>query len=293
MEGLSVGDAFGQCFFGSVSNSEAKLAERILPPATWFYTDDTVMALAILEVLAQKETVDQDRLAQLFADKYQAEPNRGYGGTAHRILRHIGEGMPWQQAASQVFDGMGSIGNGGAMRAAPIGAYFYDDLDEVVRQATLSAEVTHSHLEGQAGAVAVALAAAYVQSRAGHERAASGREMLETAIKHTPESDTRSKLNKALALPFTYSVQTAASVLGNGMKLTSPDTVPFSLWCAARHLDHFEEALWTTVSGLGDRDTTCAIVGSIVILGHTLSAIPGEWLRRREELPLASPISGV
>jgi hypothetical protein len=46
--------------------------------------------------------------------------------------------------------------------------------------------------------------------------------------------------------------------------LSAQDTVPFALWCAARHLDDYAEALRLTVSGLGDRDTTCAIVGGIV-----------------------------
>jgi hypothetical protein len=32
-------------------------------------------------------------------------------------------------------------------------------------------------------------------------------------------------------------------------------------WCASQHLTDDEQALWLTVGVLGDRDTTCAIVG--------------------------------
>ena len=64
----------------------------------------------------------------------------------------------------------------------------------------------------------------------------------------------------------------------------APDTVPFTLWCAARHLDDFEAAMWTTVSGLGDRDTTCAIVGGIVALYVGAAGIPQEWQQARESL---------
>jgi ADP-ribosylglycohydrolase len=60
------------------------------------------------------------------------------------------------------------------------------------------------------------------------------------------------------------------------------DTVPFCLWVVEHYRDDFEQALWTTVGGLGDRDTTCAIVGGIVALTST---IPTEWLKRREALP--------
>jgi ADP-ribosylglycohydrolase len=51
---------------------------------------------------------------------------------------------------------------------------------------------------------------------------------------------------------------------------------------AAHHGFDFETALWTTVAGGGDRDTTCAIVGSIVGLS---ADIPETWLRAREPLP--------
>jgi ADP-ribosylglycohydrolase len=61
-------------------------------------------------------------------------------------------------------------------------------------------------------------------------------------------------------------------------------TVPFTLWCAVRHLADFEAAMWTTVSGLGDRDTTCAIVGGIVALYVGVEGIPAEWLHARESL---------
>lgn len=79
-------------------------------------------------------------------------------------------------------------------------------------------------------------------------------------------------------------VGSAVRVLGNGSRVISQDTVPFAIWCAARHLECYEEALWTTVAGLGDRDTTCAIVGGIVALTEGGTAIPAEWIEARESL---------
>jgi ADP-ribosylglycohydrolase len=77
----------------------------------------------------------------------------------------------------------------------------------------------------------------------------------------------------------------AAVTLGNGSQVISSDTVPFTLWCAARHLKDYQEALWTTVAGYGDRDTTCAIVGGIVALSSGPGSIPEEWRQAREHLP--------
>lgn len=80
-------------------------------------------------------------------------------------------------------------------------------------------------------------------------------------------------------------VEHAAATLGNGSLISAQDTVPSTLWCAARHLDNYEEALWATVSGLGDRDTTCAIVGGIVACYTGVDGIPVEWRASREPLP--------
>ena len=73
--------------------------------------------------------------------------------------------------------------------------------------------------------------------------------------------------------------------MGNGSRVLVADTVPFALWCAARHINNYEEALWATVSGLGDRDTTCAIVGGIVALAWE-NSVPEGWLKAREALKL-------
>jgi ADP-ribosylglycohydrolase len=62
------------------------------------------------------------------------------------------------------------------------------------------------------------------------------------------------------------------------------ERLPFAFWCAARHLDDFQQVMWTRVSGLGDRDTTCAIVGGIVALAVGPRRIPSEWIAARERL---------
>src|SRR5262249_29220208 len=116
------------------------------------------------------------------------------------------------------------------------------------------------------------------------EHSEPGRELLEVALEYTPPGETRRGLEYALTLDLELSPQTAASYLGSGMKVISSDTVPFALWCAARHIDNYEDALWATVSGLGDRDTTCAIVGGVVALAVGRAGLPVHWLAAREPL---------
>lgn len=282
LDGLSVGDAFGQRFFMDPAVVGEIIARRIVPDAPWAYTDDTEMALSIAEALEQRGHIDPDELALAFARRYDRAPNMGYGGTAHDILRSIHTGSPWREVAQQVFSGSGSMGNGAAMRVAPLGAYFADDLARVRQEALASAAPTHAHPDGQAGAVAVAVAAAMAWQLRDKP---DGTKLLETAFAHTPDGETRQGIAKALELREKgFSIQGAAAVLGTGYRVISCDTVPFSLFCAARHLDDYVEAMWDTVAGLGDRDTTCAIVGGIVALSAGKTPIPKDWLAARSPL---------
>jgi ADP-ribosylglycohydrolase len=43
--------------------------------------------------------------------------------------------------------------------------------------------------------------------------------------------------------------------------------------------------LWAAVSGLGDIDTNCAIVGGIVAMSAGADSIPADWIEAREPLP--------
>lgn len=278
LEGLSVGDAFGQRFFGPDDWAKEQVTARRLPPSTWITTDDTEMATAIVDVLAEHGHIHASALARAFVRRYAAEPNRGYGGGASRLLQRIRDGAAWSEASRELFGGAGSMGNGGAMRVAPIGAYFADDLLSVIREARVSAAVTHAHIEGQAGAVAVAAAAAWAcRERAGSNPAG----LLPFAQRLCPPGPTHDGLRLAQRLPAATTPTEAAELLGSGARLLSSDTVPFALWCASRHLDDFEAALWAAVEGLGDRDTTCAMVGGIVA---AVAPPPSRWVQSREPL---------
>ena len=77
LAGLSVGDAFGECFFVFPATVAELVAARALPDPPWTYTDDTQMALSLVATLAQDGTLDQDRLALRFAAQF--DPERSYG----------------------------------------------------------------------------------------------------------------------------------------------------------------------------------------------------------------------
>jgi len=280
--GLSVGDAFGESFFDSRHMLENWIEDRKCPPGRWSFTDDTMMALSIVSVLEEYKEIDQDALVFSFAKNF--DPMRGYGLAMHHALPRIAAGEDWSTVASNLFGGEGSFGNGASMRVAPVGAYFAEDILEVRRNAALSAQVTHTHPEAAAGAIAVALAAAWA-ARMRHNEVPTPGEFIEKVVKGVPDSMTRRGILKAQEIPPLATPSDAANILGSGQQITTQDTVPFVIWCAAHFLEDYENALWNTVSGFGDMDTTCAMVGGIVALYTGLEGIPKQWLTQREPLP--------
>ena len=273
LDGISVGDAVGM----RILVRPERLETKKLPDGPWRWSDDTHMALSVVENLALFGAINQDKLIEAFATRYNADPYRGYGFGMRRLLAKFGQ-KPWMEAAQSLFGGTGSFGNGAAMRAPPIGACFAGDLETSAAQARLSAQVTHAHPEGQAGAIAVAVAAALAATPS----CPRGNGFIERILSLTPSGLTHDGLAKALHIPHDQ-LQRAIDELGTGHNISSQDTVPFCIWVAAHHLDDFEEAMWATATGLEDADTTCAIVGGIVAL--SAKNIPQQWLQAREGLP--------
>lgn len=284
LEGLSVADAFGGFFeFGRPDMVEFHLKNRRLPPTPWHYTDDTNMALSIYQILREYGEIRQDELANSFAEHF--DRTRGYGMGARALMVRMRKGAHWRDVSAILF-GEGSYGNGGAMRVAPVGAYFADDLDAAIENARLSAEITHAHPEGVAGAIAVAIATAYAWRLREAGEKPSRSQFIDAVLSHIPESEVRTKCAAArdLApdLPLRPDVVLA---IGNGSGVTAQDTVPFVLWSAGERLDDYEQAMWQTALAGGDVDTTCAMVGGITASYTGIDGIPPEWVASREPLP--------
>ncbi len=279
LEGLSVGDAFGETNLARTPKNMLRIHQRLLSSRRpWLWTDDTAMALSIVDTLVAHGEVDEDALAARFAARYLAEPLRGYGSGAHAILTAVGGGAPWRQVAGAAFGGQGSAGNGGGMRAAPIGAWFAGELDRAAAEALRSAAPTHTHVDGGAGAVAIAVAASAVF---GGERAPAT--ILAAVIDRTPAGRVRDVLR--LIDRVGDDRDRAAEFLGSGYQVLAADTVPFAIWCALHFLRDYEHALWACSDVGGDVDTTCAMVGGIVVGATGLAGIPVLWRAAREPLP--------
>lgn len=275
LEGLSIGDAFGK---RTADEDPGLFASMVPPPGPWPWTDDTHMALSVVEQLFDRGEMHGPSLSNAFARRYAEGAHRGYGTGAHRLLSALANGAAYETAAASLHDGQGSWGNGAAMRAAPIGAWFAMHPARAADEARASAVVTHTHPDGIGGAIAVAVAAAL---RFGADRP-TGTAFLTELQRYVPLGPIRDGLARAAEEARSELVE-AVRALGNGARKSAVDTVPLAMWVVAYHGDDFEAAMWRCARAGGDPDTLCAIVGGV--LGAGAISIPDAWHDAREPLP--------
>ncbi|MBB3189907.1 ADP-ribosylglycohydrolase family protein [Halomonas cerina] len=134
MLGAIAGDIIGSVHEGA--GTKRRDFPLFTPEST--FTDDTVLSVAVAEVL-----LEGGDFVDAFHDYYHRYPDAGFGG----IFR--------QWAAGRARDPYHSFGNGSAMRVGPVG-FAAGSLDDALVLARRSAEVTHDHPDGIRGAQAVA-----------------------------------------------------------------------------------------------------------------------------------------
>ena len=144
LHGLAIGDGIGEMMFSRPDKAHRMITENDLPAGPWWHTDDTEMAISIVEVLRLLGSENQDALARQFAWRYEREPDRGYGSGARRQLRMIVEGAEWRVTSREAFGGQGSLGNGSAMRVAPVGAWFENEWSKSKPNSMLTARLQPS-----------------------------------------------------------------------------------------------------------------------------------------------------
>lgn len=280
--GTFVGDALGARWEGApTADSWDEGRDRLRtssaqPQLT--YTDDTQMMLALARHMVDDPDVDVDGLARAFVDAY--EPWRGYGGGTVRVLRALREGLPVAEAARAGFPD-GSLGNGAAMRAAPVGVRWAFDPARRTAAARRSALPTHVHPQGVDGAVVVAGAVAHA---AGEGRFAADQ-----------LADLAGRLGPDLTSPeVAAAVRDAARRAGDvdaapgeiaralGVSATAARSVGTALWVAGTAADPPDAAARALALG-GDADTIAAMALAVHTAAHGGGALPDAWLSRCED----------
>jgi ADP-ribosyl-[dinitrogen reductase] hydrolase len=157
--------------------------------------------------------------------------------------------------------GVNSAGNGAAMRAAVVGAFFYDDPQKRKAYGEELARVTHCDPRAVEGALFVAeLAAGCLTNRSGKELESC----FARALDVVQEISLRNALEKAAELAGAgLDTDAASSALVREPCAFILNSLPFSTFCLLRYGDgEALECLSQTIAGGGDTDTNAAIVGA-------------------------------
>jgi poly(ADP-ribose) glycohydrolase ARH3 len=283
--GVALGDAVGErAFFVArgVRDPIAVIRDEAARIKTLGYTDDTAMTLALADALAARGAVDGQHLGDVFAARWREEPWRGYAsGPPLLFERAARTGIPYEALARELAGGEGSLGNGAAMRVAPVGLFFHDAGDDALyEQAARSARVTHAHPLGiDAAAVLARLVAEVV--RRGPDEALAARELSETLRAFARTDALRGRLDRVRELLERGAThRAAADALGRGV--TALDSVPFALFAFLRAPAPFDASVLRAVAEEGDRDTIGAMVGALAGARAGRAGLPEDWVAKVE-----------
>ncbi|TNM95889.1 hypothetical protein fugu_016972 [Takifugu bimaculatus] len=312
--GALVAAVLGDCVGGEFEGAEEVPMERVLQHLNSLddetkgtgnldYSDDTAMARCVVRSILAHAGYDERDMAHRFAKEYGESPDRGYGTGVVHVLKKLSSShlSDVYQPARDQFNGRGSFGNGGAMRAAPF-ALAFPKLADVRRFARLGAMLTHSCSLGYNGAVLQALAV-HLSLQGALDLPQQFISRLITEMEDVESDDMSRKdarILKEAEKPFCdrlhrvrdlmdrskVSIEEVISELGNG--IAALHSVPTAIFCVLHCLEP-RECLPENYGGLertiayslalgGDTDTIACMAGAIAGAHYGIEAIPQSWI---------------
>lgn len=243
-----------------------------------FFTDDTVMTIAVAEAVMNGG--QRDDFIDAMKKYGRMYPEAGYGGRFGAWL------------FSDSREPYNSFGNGSAMRVSPCG--WTMDCGFCARtgmwpsngraRASLSAEVTHNHPEGIKGAMATAdaifLCRYYFGGYCGD---------YEMRINDNP-SECKRRIREHIEKEYGYDLSQTLDEIRPSYRFneTCQNTVPQAI-IAFLESTEFEDAIRNAISLGGDSDTLAAITGSIAEAAY---GIP-DWIKDKAYSYLDEPLKDV
>lgn len=226
MYGGIIGDLAGSKYeYGQVKKVHPVSIDKIIEDDS-FYSDDTILTIAILDAILHKEgnIVHYEKYLKKYIQEYENyKPNfTPYFKTAFSLNM-----IKWSKG---MIEGR-SKGNGAMMRISPVG-YLFDNEYDIIEQSTLATIPSHYSYEAIDAAQTVALIIYY--ARCG-----------------MPKKDIIHRLTK----PFKYQPFPKFNTMCS-------ETLPNCLH-ALFSSNSFEEAIIKVISYGGDTDTNACIVGSM------------------------------
>lgn len=267
--GLACGDAVGTTLEFKSRDTYPALTDMIgggpfgLKSGQW--TDDTAMALALADSLAECGGLDEQDLLSRFVDwwktgRYSCTGHCfDIGGTTAQALRR------WQATKADHCGDTGafSAGNGSLMRLSPVAIRYFGDRPTLRDAAARQSKTTHASPEAVDACVLYA-------------------EILADAIEGRP----RSEVIRARPGGWAGAIEPIAAGSWRGKARSQIDASGYvahaleaSLWSVGRTADYRSAVLLAANLGQ-DADTTAAIAGQLAGALGGVSSIPDGWLKK-------------
>ncbi len=279
--GLACGDGLGGPFEGSGDIDAHRVLEWAAADRALSYSDDTAMACVLARHLAENRgRIVDDELVVEFARAWRTEPDRGYGAGPPEIFRVALDGGDWRSVVRQMFGGGGSLGNGGAMRVAPVALTPWP-LPDRVELARQQAAVTHAHPQAIDGA---ALLCAAIGTALEERDPIDPSRFLRTVAGHVHMPGFRDRMQIVLAV-VNQRMEPGHVGWSLGNDVTALGSVPTALALFLLNPDDPWAAITGAVQAGGDTDTIAAMTGALAGARCGADVLPASWLARLEAGP--------
>lgn len=296
--GIAVGDALGAPVECMSSEKIASLFGRVTDLVPFDHnkylkgkplgitTDDTQLSLAVAEAIISEGRVDMKTIALAHVTALE-NGTIGWGGSTKEAVKRMYMGVPYTSAGITDKPNRG-MGNGVAMKAAPLGVYYAMKGGEVTEHITEFTLMTHHTNMAVASGAAWAEAIRFILSepwnyfgfcQAVFDAATWGN--LRGVVR--TDDDIRDRLVNMFNGPFTP--EQIIAMNGGGSPYVY-DSLPFALLFFLRDPHRWETVIDTLNAG-GDTDTTTSMVASAIGAMHGMSIFPTNLLSRIPAVSLA------
>jgi ADP-ribosylglycohydrolase len=245
------------------------------------YSDDSQLARELVQSYVACKTFQPSDYAERIKLIFAEQRIVGFGYATKQAAKRLEQGISWEDAGTPP----PSAGNGSAMRAAPIGLFFFDNPQRLITASRDQGHITHKDPRCSAGSVAISGAVSIVL-REKHLHVDSFISMLSDWVGEVEPgfSTELIKLTQWLTMPPEVAV-TYISKAGlaedyideDGWRGISPfvvSSVLWSLYSFLRSPDDYLATISTAISSGGDVDTTAAMAGAISGAYLGIGAIP-------------------
>lgn len=256
------------------------------------YTDDSQLARELIISIVERGEFDPARYADRIREMFSHHRVVGGGRATTQAALRLAQGVPWEKSGTP----SPSAGNGSAMRAGPIGLFFFDDPDALTSAAHDQGRITHTDSRCSAGAVAIACSVA---------QALQGDPIVPHRFLGTI-SNLAKKIDPSVAQAVEYlegcfdlEPRNAFETLARkgyvpensddwqGITPFVTGSVMWSIYAFLKNSFSYVDTIHTAIAVGGDVDTTSAMAGAISGAYLGLEAIPpalaehitdqGEW----------------